>query len=315
MNDAPIYDCLIVGAGPAGITAATYLARYRRRVLVVDAGESRARWIPASHNCPGFPFGVAGNELLARFRAQAETHDVPFIQASIDALGGRDGNFRLAGGGREWRARTVLLATGIVDRLPAVDGVDEAIAAGSLRLCAVCDGYEARDEAIGVYASLEEGLDHAVFLRTFSADVCVLSCGVDEPTEAQRSRAEATGITLHIGVRDLRFSRAGCVAVLANGASERLDTVYPVLGCGPGTQLGLALAAEVDETGKFIVDSMMQTSVPGLFAAGDVVKGLNQISVAVGHAAIAATAIHRRLPPELTTARRGTHGFHPAGES
>lgn len=305
MNDASTYDCVIVGAGPAGLTAATYLARYRRRVLVVDAGESRARWIPATHNCPGFPFGVAGNELLARFRAQAETHHVPFVDARIDSLETREGNFRVAARGHEWNARSVLLATGIVDRLPAVDGADDAIATGRLRLCAVCDGYEARDEAIGVYGSLEEGLNHGVFLRTFSADVRVLSPDGDLPTDEQRKRAEETGVALHTGVRTLRFSPGGCVAVLANGASERVDTVYPVLGCLPANQLGLALAAEVDESGKFIVDSAMQTSVPGLFAAGDVVKGLNQISVAVGHAAIAATAIHRGLPLDLTVARNG----------
>jgi len=197
-----------------------------------------------------------------------------------------------------------LLATGIVDRLPPVEGVEEAIAAGTLRLCAVCDGYEARDEVLGVYSSMEEGLEHAIFLRSFSVDVHVLSPGSERPTLEQRTRAEAMGIGLHAAVRDLRFSPDGCVAVLADGATLLLDTVYPVLGCDAGTSLATALGAATDDAGKLTVDHAMQTSVQGLFAAGDVVSGLNQISVAVGHAAIAATAIHRRLPLNLRAADR-----------
>jgi thioredoxin reductase (NADPH) len=290
------YDCLIVGAGPAGLTAATYLARYQRRVLVVDAGQSRARWIPTSHNCPGFPFGVAGSEILSRFRAQAESHQVPFVGTRIDDLRLQDGRFFASDGERQWCARNVLLATGIVDRLPDADGLEEAIAAGSLRLCAVCDAYEARDEAVGVYASIDDGLAHATFLRTFSADVHVLAPEQAPPSAEQWARAEAAGVTLHVGIRGLKLSTGGCSALLADGESQHLDTVYPVLGCDPGTQLALQLDAATDQAGKLVVDSEMQTSVAGLFAAGDVVSGLNQISVAVGHAAIAATAIHRGLP-------------------
>jgi thioredoxin reductase (NADPH) len=290
------FDCLIIGAGPAGLTAATYLARYHRRILVVDAGESRARWIPASHNCPGFPFGVAGNEVLARFRAQAESHGVHFVRAQAEAIDGRGGDFHATGEGKTWRARNVLVATGVVDRLPDAEGAQDAIATGSLRLCAVCDAYEARDEAIGVYAPIDEGLNHAIFLRTFSAEVHVLATEASVPSAEQRARAEEAGVTLHTAVRDLRFSPEGCVAVLADGATQHLDTLYPVLGSDPGTRFLAPLAPAMDDDGKLRVDGAMQTSVAGVFAAGDVVSGLNQISVAVGHAAVAATAIHRRLP-------------------
>jgi len=137
-------DCLIVGAGPAGLTAATYLARFRRRILLVDAGASRARWIPASHNCPGFPFGVAGNALLARFRLQAQTYHVDELRTRITQLDRQADGFVASDGERHWRARCVILATGVVDRLPALEGIDQAIAAGTVRLCAVCDAYEAR---------------------------------------------------------------------------------------------------------------------------------------------------------------------------
>ncbi|WP_213947007.1 NAD(P)/FAD-dependent oxidoreductase [Luteibacter sp. dw_328] len=293
------YDCVVVGAGPAGLTAATYLARYRRRVLVIDAGESRARWIPVSHNCPGFPFGVGGRELLGHFRAQAEQHEVPFMAGTVTAVEPSEGGFQLNAAGSTVSARTVLVAAGIRDRLPAATGIEDAIASGALRLCAVCDGYEARDEAIGVYAPVSEGLGHAGFLRTFSGRVAVLSPDDDTPSADERSRAEAMGVALHAGVHSLSFSAAGCEARTIDGRVHRFDTIYPVLGCEPGTGLLTGLDVRTDAAGKLVVDGSMETSVPGMFAAGDVVSGLNQISVAVGHAAVAATAIHHRLPPNF----------------
>jgi len=290
------YDCVVVGAGPAGLTAATYLARYRRRIVVIDAGQSRARWIPVSHNCPGFPFGVGGRELLGHFRAQAEQYGVPFMAESVSAVEKRGDGFEVRTSGSSVRARLVLCAAGITDRLPVATGIEEAIASGTLRLCAVCDGYEARDESIGVYAPVSEGLAHASFLRTFSGSVAVLSPDDGSPSADDRSRAEAMGVALYAGVQSLRFSTDGCEAEAAGGRVHRFDTIYPVLGCTPGTRALSGLKVKTDAAGKLVVDSSMETSLPGLFAAGDVVTGLNQISVAVGHAAVAATAIHHRLP-------------------
>jgi len=293
------YDCVVVGAGPAGLTAATYLARYRRRVLVIDAGESRARWIPVSHNCPGFPLGVGGRELLGHFRAQAEQHNVPFIAGTVTGVVQREGGFQVQAVGSPVTTRTVLMASGIKDRLPAAAGMDDAIATGAMRLCAVCDGYEARDESIGVYAPVADALGHAEFLRTFSGRVSVISPERRDASEDERSRAEAMGVPLHMGARALRFSDQGCDAETGDGRMHRFDTVYPVLGCEPSTAPLVGLNVETDADGKLLVDGSMETSVPGLFASGDIVSGLNQISVAVGHAAVAATAIHHRLPRNL----------------
>lgn len=297
-----LHDCLIVGAGPAGLTAATYLARFHRDIVVVDAGHSRARWIPASHNCPGFPFGVAGNELLARFRTHAEEHDVRIEDGRIDRLE-RDGEGRFLSWGRDGscrRARCVILATGVVDRLPELEGVEEAIACGAVRLCAVCDGYEACDDAIGVLAPLEEAVGHASFLRTFSRQVVAIETG---ETVAQDRREELEAQALEAGVellgppRRLALTEGACRVEYQNGHSLTLDTLYPVLGSDAQSSLALALGARCDDNQELVVDSRLQTSVDGLYAIGDVVSALNQISVAVGHAAIAATAVHRRLPP------------------
>jgi thioredoxin reductase (NADPH) len=293
-----LIDCLIVGAGPAGLTAATYLARFRRRIVVADAGRSRARWIPASHNCPGFPFGVAGNELLARFRLQAEAYDVPFVSTTIEDIRREGAYFIVGDDTQHWHASTVILATGVVDRLPSLDGVEDAIATGAIRLCAVCDAYEARDDVIGVLGPGEVAVRHAEFLRTFSRQVFAMDS--DNPRDvdpALRQRAVHGGVTLRPAPVELCVVDGACHARFADGSRQRFETLYPALGGDAGSELAVRLGARCDEEEALIVDSHMQTSVDGLYAIGDVVSALNQISVAVGHAALAATAVHRRLPP------------------
>ena len=292
------YDCLIIGAGPAGLTAATYLARFRRNIVVLDGGRSRARWIPASHNCPGFPFGVAGNELLARYRTHAQKYGATIVETQVKTLLKQDDDFIASDGKGEWRARHAILATGVVDRVPDMANVEDAIHRGVVRLCAVCDGYEARDEVIGVLAPAADALDHAEYLRTFSRRVVALMMDASSVADlALRERAERAGVTLYPAPERLSLSGKGCRADFADGSTLHLDTLYPVLGADVQSGLVRALGARLDDGGELRVDKRMHTSVDGLYAIGDVVSGLNQISVAVGHAALAASAVHQRLPP------------------
>nr|WP_277929985.1 NAD(P)/FAD-dependent oxidoreductase [Lysobacter sp. M15] len=294
-----VYDCLIIGAGPAGLTAANYLARFRRDIVLVDAGASRARWIPTSHNCPGFPSGVGGNELLARLRAQAETYGVQAVPARIDSLRREADRFVADAGDACWHARLVILACGVVDKLPEIDGVEAAIDTGAVRLCAICDGYEARDERIGVYGPANEAVGHAVFLRTFSRSVTVVASDTDALSGDKVAQARDAGVVLLPRPDSIRIDTGRCIATLANGERHAFDTLYPVLGSDAQTGLALALGARCDDNGELVTDREQQTSVDGLYACGDMVSALNQISVAVGHAAIAATAVHNRLPVNL----------------
>ncbi|MGY0798578.1 NAD(P)/FAD-dependent oxidoreductase [Lysobacter sp. A286] len=289
----------MVGAGPAGLTAATYLARFRRNVVVVDAGDSRAGLIPASHNCPGFPFGVAGNELLAKFRAHAEEYRVPLLNARIEVLELQGETFVVSAGNRQWRARSIILATGVVDRLPDLDGVQDAISSGAMRLCAVCDGYEAKDDTIAVLAPGQDAVRHAEFLRTFSRSVTAIATDDLAGDTALHRRANAGGIALCPTPARWELIEGAYEACFHDGARRRFDTLYPVLGANVQSGLASALGAQIDDEGALVVDQHMETGIRGVFAIGDVVSALNQISVAVGHAAIAATAVHRRLPPNL----------------
>ena len=120
------YDCVIIGGGPAGLTAAVYLARYRRRIVIFDAGQSRASLIPESHNYPGFPEGVSGPGLLSALRRQAETYRVTLISAPITELKRAGGGFIAKFGEQQVQSRFVLLATGIVDESPNLPGIKEA---------------------------------------------------------------------------------------------------------------------------------------------------------------------------------------------
>jgi thioredoxin reductase (NADPH) len=290
-------DSLVIGAGPAGLTAAIYLARFRRSALVIDSGCSRARYIPKSHNTPGFCHGVRGETLLDELREQAARFGVVPRAGCIDALQvAGSGSFEVELDGETLTACTVVLATGIEDVLPEMDGIEDAIRRGVVRLCAVCDGYETEGLDVAVYGPPERGTGHARYMRTFSSRVAiVLSEG--SLSAHERDQMHALGIEVIDDARGLSWDGGGRVRVERNGSRPaEFDALYPVLGLRSRSGLATSIGARCTEDEALFVDAHQQTSIPGLYAAGDVVTDLNQISVAFGHAAIAATAIHNRLP-------------------
>lgn len=288
-------DCVIVGGGPAGLTAAIYLARFWRRVVVVDDGASRAALIPESHNYPGFA-GIAGPALLARLRDQAERFGAALRDGRVETLDRDDGLFHAGIDGGTVRARAALVATGIVDESPELPALQKLVKEARVRYCPICDGFEATDRHIGVVGPVRRAASKALFLRTWSRRVTVLPLDV-EPVPEQEGRALAeAGIASAPGpVADLFPDGDGIVAVAADGARIALDVLYPAMGAQARSDLARALGAQATDGGCLTADGRQQTSVPMLFAAGDVTTDLHQISVATGHAAIAATAIHNAL--------------------
>ena len=292
-GEKSVLDCLIVGGGPAGLTAAIYLARYRRRVAVYDSGQSRAAWIPKSRNYPGFPTGIAGREFLQLLRRQAQSYEVPIVKAHIDALEKTSDGFAGQCDNTSIAARTALLATGIVDDAPEMDGIDDAVRQGLVRYCPVCDGYEATDQKIAVLGAGPGALAKAKFLRAYSRDVTLLATHEFGPRE--QADAESAGIRIRGTGATLRVVGKKIAAESFEGTAE-FDALYPALGCHVGSGLAAGLGAATTDVGCLKVDEHQQTSVTGLFAAGDVVSDLHQIAVGAGHAAIAATRIHKVLP-------------------
>lgn len=288
-------EVLIIGAGPAGLTAATYLGRFRRRTLVVDAGEPRACWIPVSHNMPGFPAGIGGSDILKRMREQAEEYGAVVMPGRVETLA-RDGDgFVAQVGGRAIRARAVLLATGVVDHHPDLPGVERAVQRSLVRVCPICDGYEATDKAVAVIGHSDKGAREAAFMRTYSDRVTLIHIG---PADAfsRRDELDRLGVELILApLEAVELEQDRVTALTWGGQTRAFDLVYSALGTSPNAELAQGLGARLSGDGRLEVDLHQATSVPGLYAAGDVVRGLNQIAVATAEAAVAATDIHNRL--------------------
>ena len=299
MADTPL-DCLIIGAGPAGLTAAIYLARFHLSLRVVDEGRSRAGWIPCTRNVPGFPDGISGNELLERMRAQAEKYGAAFTRGRVSRLDRSGPVFEAEWGEGSASARTVLLATGVRNRRPDMDEElhDDALARGLIRYCPICDGYEVTDKKVGVIGSGSHGVAEAMFLRGYTADITLIAPDKAHAlAPADQERLQALGIKTVDGpsrgvapARGLHRRRRPPRATTRSTASIRrwARTCTTELAA----QVGVELSAE---TGCILVDSHQRTSVPGLYAAGDVVLGLDQISHAMGEGGVAATTIRNDL--------------------
>ena len=293
-------DCLVIGGGPAGLTAAIYLARFHLDILVVDEGRSRAGWIPCTRNHAGYPDGISGKELLERMREQAQKYGAKILVERVTKLerDEKTGLFAATWGSGCVEARSVLLATGVTNRRPPMDEElhDDALARGLIRYCPICDGYEVTDKKIGVIGSDSHGVAEAMFLRSYTADITLIA-----PDKAlslkpeDRQKLREAGIDCADGPAEAVAFSDGFIVVEAAGGTHTFDSIYPALGSDTHVQLAEQLGASLNDQGCIAVDSHQRCSVPGLYAAGDVVIGLDQISHAMGEGGVAATTVRNDL--------------------
>ncbi len=302
--DEQILDCLIIGGGPAGLTAAIYLARFYLDILVVDGGKSRASWIPCTRNHAGYPEGIEGTELLRRMREQACKYGAKIETEFVTKLerDGQTGLFTATWGSGEAIARTVLIATGVTNRRPPMDEDlhDDALSRGLVRYCPICDGYEVTDKRVGVIGSDSHGVAEALFMRSFTADVTLIA-----PDKALQLKPEdsaklaAAGIRCVDGPAQAVAIARDCITVDTVEGCHTFDSIYPALGSDTHTQLAEMLGADLAPDGCILCDDHQRSSIRGLYAAGDVVHGLDQISHAMGEGGVAATSIRNDLAEDL----------------
>ncbi|MCX7284922.1 MAG: NAD(P)/FAD-dependent oxidoreductase [Novosphingobium sp.] len=291
-------DCLVIGGGPAGLTAAIYLARFHLSVTVIDAGHSRAASIPMSRNVPGFPEGITGTALLDRMRRQARTYGANLRRGTVTELAREGDGFLATTAQSAIRARTVLLATGVINRRPPMLSEadhDRGLTSGLIRYCPICDGYEVTGQRIAVLGTGERGRGEALFLRSYSTDVTLVApAGGHTLSEGDVARLTEAGVVIAGACRTIRIG-PDKVEMNIEGAVQAFDTMYPALGSDICSQLAGQLGASLSDEGCLLVDSHQRTGVPGLYAAGDVVLGLDQITHATGEAGVAATTIRNDL--------------------
>jgi thioredoxin reductase (NADPH) len=213
----------------------------------------------------------------------------------VTSLARGDDCFEVILGDDMCRGRYIVLATGVKDHLPDLPAAPEAMLRSLLRFCPICDAYEAIDKRIAVISDGAAGEREAAFLTTYSRYVTLLHVG-DTSTSPHVGQLEAMGIELvQTAVHNLVVEKDRVTLRTISGTSRQFDVVYVALGCTPQNSLASTLGCRREEDGRLQVNLHRQTSIAGLYAIGDVVRGLNQVVVAAAEGAIAATDIHNKL--------------------
>lgn len=293
------YDAVVVGGGPAGLSAALWLGRYRRRVVVLDAGEPRNEPAWAVHGYPGV-VDPSPLELRRRFQQQALGDGVETRAGDVVKIAGRKDDFIVhTGTGDVLRARRIVLAYGLRDYLPDIDGLP-ALYGTSVFHCADCDGPSVADTRIGVLGWDRHGAGLALYLRHFSPQITLLTHGRNLDLD---DRAVGVVRSNGIDIVDEQVARVeGHGGNLTQAEFERreplrLDALFFHLGSEPRCELAEQLGCSLDDDGYVVVDQGQETSTPGVHAAGDIAGQPHLASIAAAEGVRAALAIHRSLLP------------------
>jgi len=294
-----LWDAVIVGGGIAGLSAAVYLGRSRRKALLVDGGESMARWEPLVENYLGFPEGLSGKTLLERGRAQVKKFGVRTANDRIVRILREGDTFLLEGGSVVYRSSRVLLATGLTHLLPDIPGADKCLG-NSVLFCKDCDAFRVRGKRIAIYGRRNEAARYALAMLAFSPAVTILTDG-REPTWDCVWQEALDEYRVHVyrdSVKKLEHEGGRLGAVLFQDGRLSVDALFATRGDVYHTGLAEGLGADQDAEGQLIVDGDMRTTVPGLYAAGCVTPANCQMIIAAGQGAAAAQAIDHDLLDE-----------------
>ena len=306
------YDLIIVGSGPAGLTAALYAAREGIETLVIERAGigGQAGVTERLDNFPGFPEGISGSEFADRLRAQAERFGVEILQAQEVAAVGTDGQYRWVrtADGKEYRAWAVLLALGSTYRRLGVPGEEDFIGAG-VHFCATCDGAFYRGKDVLVVGGGNSAGEESIFLTKFARKVMIAT----RDSQLSASKVVVQKVEEHPRIEvlcnvtpaEFKGNKRLASVVLRNTETGELGEVHPegvfvFIGLSPNTGVVRDMV-DVDGAGFIVTEATLQTSVPGIFAAGDCREGsTKQAASAAGEGAAVALAIRRYLQPLMS---------------
>jgi len=292
------FDTAVIGGGPGGLVSALYLRRFQRSVALIQHGRPRASWIPCTHNLIGYPNGISGQQLLHNLGRQLSDLGLERIEAQA-VVHPVWGGFSVETGQGQIRARTVILATGIEDKQPVIDNIPDLRERGLLRYCSICDGFEFRKTTIAVLAKDDLGLQKGLFLCSWTHDIIVIVPEDFRPAPQRVRELDRNGVRLAY-CKTLRLEHsggdAGVWVFLDQQKPFLVRAVYVELGCVVNdSAFGHLRRLRRSKEGFLLTTTEQRLGIPGLFAVGDCVNILGQISVAAGQAAIAATAAHNDL--------------------
>ena len=287
----------MIGGGIAGLSAAIYLGRAERDTLVIDSGNSMAKWEPTVANYLGFPKGVGGEELLRKGRQQAKRYEVKFAADEIKAVSARNSIFVLEGLKKTYRTSRLLLATGIFHLPPQIPAVKECLG-HSMFFCKDCDGYRVREKRIAILGSNNEAVEYALGMLFYSACVIVATNGKKISWDKKHARwlAEYEIPVERNRVGGVEHRKTRILALkFVGGKRVEIDCIFTTRGDIFHTSLAEKLGAKLDGEGQIKVDHRMRTTIKGLYAAGCVTPANCQMSIAAGQGAAAAQGINRDL--------------------
>lgn len=310
------YDVVIIGGGAAGLQAAIHSGRYHWRTLVIDRGKGRTFYTPVYHNLLGYPDGISGAELLRQGKKQAQKYGVEFLMKIVtDIHQDEDGLFTITAQRRKEfraglneqidvvRARKVVIATGIMDRHPEVPDVYHWAGFG-IFYCPDCDGYEITDERVVVVGRGNGGPGLAHTLLSWTDNLAVVNIDPKrEVSDHWKETMRQHQIPIYTGqIREFVGESRDHIdeVVLEDGTRIPSDKVFSALGMySVHSELGTKLGVETLENGHIVVDPRTkQTSVPGVWAVGDIIAHSQQVMIAMGDGAQAAIWINKALRKE-----------------